>query len=664
MNRLKNETSPYLQQHADNPVDWYPWGKKALRAAKEQKKPILLSIGYTACHWCHVMAKEAFEDSETAQIMNELFINIKVDREERPDLDRIYQSALQLLTGRPGGWPLTMFLTPESQVPFFGGTYFPNFKELAKKVSQFYQQQHTDVKKITERIQTTLQVISTTNIDEKVKINDEPLLKAKEQLIAQFDKVNGGFGSAPKFPSTTYLDFLLQQGVLAKKQDKQALGMVILSLVKMTCGGIYDQIGGGFFRYAVDDVWQVPHFEKMLYDNALLLSLFSDVFLVSKNDFFKTIGIEIAEWVINEMQCKEGGYYAAVSSDSEGVEGKYYCWQRSEIRKVLTSQEYLLVEQYFGLTEPANFKNDWHLYVVKNKDIEFKDELIQSAKSKLKSLRKQRIAPEKDTKILVSWNALMIKGMVKAALCFNRVDFLDSAKSAIDFTYKHLWKGKRLLTSYKDAQAKQMACLDDYAFLIDGILLYLESRWDSVYFHFCCELMNVLATHFLDKKGGGFFYTADDHEKLIQRPKSFLDESIPSANAVALQCLLKMGYLLGETSYLKLVGQAFRAAWPQINKMPMGFSSLLDALQMYLNPPTWIIIRGEEKQIQKWQQVYQQDYYPAVFSYSIPSDAKDLPAVLQEKGADKKTQAYICQGTTCQKPIQTLSEFKQRLKSI
>jgi len=447
-NRLARETSPYLLQHADNPVDWYPWGEDALRLAREQDKPILLSVGYSACHWCHVMAHESFEDADVAAVMNALFVNIKVDREERPDIDQIYQTAHHLLTQRSGGWPLTMFLTPEGK-PFFGGTYFPKaprynlpgFTGLLERVAEVYRTQRSE---IDEQNGELLKILGGTVPQPPrgdTRLDARPLEAARSELKSHFDTINGGLGSAPKFPHPFEFDFLLRESAL--RGDAQARHVVLHTLTKMAEGGVYDHLGGGFCRYSVDGQWMIPHFEKMLYDNGPLLRLYADAWLVTRDPLYRQVCEETAAWVMREMQAPEGGYYSSLDADAEGEEGKFHVWDREEIAGLLTADEFRATAGRFGLDRAPNFEGShWHLHVARSLEQVASslgrsetecEALLATAREKLFTARELRVHPGRDDKILTSWNALMIEGMAHAARVFDRTDWLDSARRALEF---------------------------------------------------------------------------------------------------------------------------------------------------------------------------------------------------------------------------------------
>lgn len=590
-NRLGQEASLYLRQHADNPVDWYPWGAEALNKAKQENKPILLSIGYSACHWCHVMAHDAFSDPKVAKIMNEYFINIKVDREERPDLDKIYQLTHQILTGRGGGWPLNVFLSPDNQMPFFAGTYFPpeprygmpSFKELLLKLAEIFRANPVAIAEQSTQLTAALQQYMTTQVASNEKLNTQPLAVARAELLAHFDPINGGFGDAPKFPHPTNLERLWRDYLRSKEQGKEgqdALTAAKTSLTKMAQGGIYDQLGGGFFRYSVDARWEIPHFEKMLYDNAQLLALYAEVNLTLKDTLFNQIIRETAEWALREMRSPEGGFYATLDADSEHVEGKFYYWDRNYIKNLLSAEEYQAVEAYFGLEQAANFEGHWHLHVIQNSD----GPHLQSARKKLWHAREQRIRPGRDEKILTAWNALMIKGLAMAGQALKRQDFIEIAEQTVDFIHSKLWINNRLYVYYQNGSAHLMAYLDDYAFLLDALLVLYKLRQRKEDLQFAIALADILLNYFMDEKEGGFFFTASDHEALILRPKPLMDEAVPAGNGVAARALARLGHLLSEERYLKASEKTLNMAWPAITAYPSAHNSLLNALEEYLYP--------------------------------------------------------------------------------
>ncbi len=670
-NRLIDATSPYLLQHAHNPVEWYPWGPQALEKARRETKPILLSIGYSACHWCHVMAHESFEDEVTAKIMNEYFVNIKVDREERPDLDRIYQTAYQLLHGRGGGWPLNMVLTPDDHVPFFGGTYFPKeprygmpaFADLLHRLVDYYRTHGEEIRGQNAALLLALETNAAGHAKSETTPDPKLLNLARDQLLQSFDTINGGFGDAPKFPYPTSIERLLRHWAYSLRigvPDRDAENAAFFTLRKMANGGIYDHLGGGFSRYSVDQRWMIPHFEKMLYDNGPLLALYSEAWRASGDSLFEQVAAETANWVINEMQSPEGGYFSTLDADSEGDEGKYYIWTREEVESVLTRAEFAVAAPRFGLDSGSNFEGRWHLHVVDGiqqiaerigVDPGKVEASLATAKQKLYTARELRVRPSRDEKILTSWNGLMIRGMAIAGRHLEQRNFVESAERALDFVHDRLWRDGRLLTNYKDGRAHCPAYLNDYAFLIDAILELLQVRWRNGDLDLALRLTDTLLDHFEDVEHGGFFFTADDHETLIQRPKPVHDDALPSGNGIAAQVLLRLGHLLGETRYLDAAERCIKWAWPSMQQAPIACNALLLALEEYVRPGQTIILRGDIDAIKPWQRRCTDSYAPQRFTLAIPNGAKNLPAALETDSANPGPVAQVCYSTHCLAPI-------------
>jgi uncharacterized protein YyaL (SSP411 family) len=682
-NRLARETSPYLLQHAANPVDWYAWGPEALERARRENKPLLLSIGYSACHWCHVMAHESFEDPETARLMNELFVNVKVDREERPDLDRIYQIAHQMLAQRAGGWPLTMFLTPEDQKPFFGGTYFPKeprygmpaFKELLQRVAHYYREQPAEIHKQNVALGEAFESLYPPLPRASQVLTDAPLTKARTLFEDEFDGRHGGFGGAPKFPHPATIDRLLRHWHATAgdpEPDLQALYMATLTLKRMAEGGLNDQVGGGFSRYSVDQFWMIPHFEKMLYDNGPLLALYAQAAIATGDAFFARVAAETAGWTLREMQSPEGGFYSSLDADSEGHEGKFYVWDKAEVQQVLDADEYRLLERRYGLDRAANFEGRWHLHAFEglekiatreHRSVGDVQAVLDRARAKLLAVRDKRVRPGRDDKILTSWNALMIRGLAIAARTLERPELADAAGRALDFVHGHLWRDGRLLATYKDGRAHLSAYLDDYAFLADATLELLQCRWRSADLSFAIALTEVVLKHFEDFDRGGFFFTADDHEALMHRSKSFGDDATPSGNGVAVRVLLRLGHLLGEPRYLDAAERALRAGWSQIERYPQGHATLLTALEERLHPIEIVIIRAPQSEAGRWRDELAVVYAPRRLVFAIPDDAADLPAALAEKRGGAQALAYVCRGMTCSAPLTSVEKLVAELGS-
>ncbi|GAC1665435.1 MAG: thioredoxin domain-containing protein [Steroidobacteraceae bacterium] len=670
-NRLAAETSPYLLQHADNPVDWYPWGQEALLAAQRDDKPILLSVGYSACHWCHVMAHESFEDPATAALMNELFVNIKVDREERPDLDKIYQAAQQLITSGSGGWPLTMFLTPAEQAPFFGGTYFPN--EPRYGMPAYYRKHGPEIAKQNEQLKLAFAQLAPQPPPGAIALDTSPLREARTSLEEVFDAQFGGFSQAPKFPHPGSIERCLRHwhGTSAgPAPDLKSLYMASLTLTRMAEGGIYDQLGGGFARYSVDDRWMIPHFEKMLYDNGQLLCEYSRAALATGEALFARVAGDTADWALRDMRSPQGGFFSSLDADSEGHEGKFYAWTSAEVRRVLTPGEYAAFSRRFGLDRPANFDGAWHLHASENMDavaaalgesVHSVTALIDTARAKLLQVRGQRVWPARDEKILTAWNALLIKGLAIASRVLNRPDLADAAAAAVDFIRRFLWRDGRLLASYKDGCAHLPAYLDDHAFLADALLELLQTRWRSSDLCFARQLTDVLLSQFLDAPAGGFFFTAADHERLIHRSKSFSDDALPSGNGVAAAVLCRLGYLLGDSAYLEAAERTLRAAWPMLQQYPSAHMGLANALQDFLAPLQIVIVRGADVQAEQWAADLRAMYAPTRMIFAVPREAAGLPRGLAEKRAGEVTVAYICTGTTCSAPLTDFKEIAREL---
>jgi len=681
-NRLIHETSPYLQQHAHNPVDWYPWGAEALERARREDKPILVSIGYSACHWCHVMEHESFEDEEVARVMNELFVCIKVDREERPDLDKIYQTAHQILAQRPGGWPLNMFLTPGDQMPFFGGTYFPRtpkhgmpaFTDLLRHVAEVYAKKRDAIQEQNNSLRDIFGRLQPPGPAPGVHVGPEVLEQAHTELQRQFDTRHGGFGAAPKFPHPTSLELCLHRWARSRHngaEDQDALHMARHTLAAMAHGGIYDQIGGGFCRYSVDERWEIPHFEKMLYDNAQLLVLYADAWLATGASLFRRIATETAEWVMREMQAPEGGYYSALDADSEGHEGKFYVWTADEIRKLLTPGEWDLVERRFGLRGTPNFEGQWHLNVSADEAAIAEQTLhpesdvgarLESARQKLFAAREQRVRPGRDEKILTSWNGLMIQAMAHAGRALERPDFIASAERAMDFLHAQLWRDQRLLATHKDGKSHLNAYLDDHVFLIAGALELLQARFRRSDLDFAIALADNVLEHFEDESHGGFYFTGDDHEKLVYRPKPVSDDAIPSGNGVAARVLGQLGHLTGNLNYLHAAERTVEALYSGMQQQPSAHGALLLALEEQLAPPQTVILRGTPAAMQPWQAVTGRQYHPHRLVLAIPDDVTDLPGILAERTARNGVTAYICTGHACSAPVTDLAEFESALK--
>jgi uncharacterized protein YyaL (SSP411 family) len=697
-NRLAHETSPYLQQHAGNPVDWYAWGEEALQAARAQDKPILLSIGYSACHWCHVMAHESFEDADVAALMNRHFINIKVDREERPDLDQIYQLAQQMMSQRSGGWPLTMFLTPE-QEPFFGGTYFPEtpryglpgFSDLLLRVANFYHSERAQIARQGEAIVSGFERMQPASAAQRSEFSAAPIDRALENLEASFDAAYGGFGAAPKFPHPTDLELCLRRHALSgvgqdaggatdAARQGDPLKMAIYTLGRMAVGGIYDQLGGGFCRYSVDAYWLIPHFEKMLYDNGPLLARYSDAWALTRDPLFAEVVDETAVWTMREMQSPAGGYYSSLDADSEHEEGKFYVWTPQQVRALLSEEEYAVCAPFYGLDQAANFEGgQWHLHVARGlheiaaavgRTAQECSTLLARSRAKLLAAREQRIRPGRDEKILTSWNALMIMGMARAARVFGRPEWLASARSALDFIRATLWREEvgparaRLLATFKDGRAHLNAYLDDYAFLLAALIELMQTDFHRSDLEFAEVLAEALLLQFYDPAAGGFFFTSHDHEKLIHRPKPGHDSATPSGNGVAALALQRLGHITGESRYLDAAERTLRLFYPALAQHPDGYSSLMMALEEAIEPPRVVVLRGPEEEMRQWRRILDQTYLPATLVLALAPGAEDLPPLLAKPTiVPEAVNAWVCQGVTCLAPVDKLEKLLGVLKA-
>jgi len=665
-NRLAAEPSPYLLQHAENPVDWYPWGAEALEKARREDKPILLSIGYSACHWCHVMAHDCFEDEDVAAVMNRLFVNIKVDREERPDLDQIYQAAHQLLTQRGGGWPLTVFLAPD-QTPFFAGTYFPKtqrynlpgFIDLMQNVARAWRERRDEVLAQNEAVRDAL-ARQQPGPSVQQALSDAPLAEAVRDLEQAFDPVWGGFSRAPKFPRPGELFFLLRE---ARRGNGQARDMALFSLRRMASGGVVDQLGGGFCRYSVDEQWAIPHFEKMLYDNGPLLQVYADAWALSGETLFKETAEGIVAWLLREMRAPDGGFYSALDADSEGHEGRFYVWTQDEVRALLREDEYAVAAPLYGFDQPPNFENvSWNPIIARPlQDVAAElglaedeaAERLQSARRKLFAARENRVRPGRDDKQLTSWNALMIAGLAHAGRVMTRPDWVAEAQAAIDFLRANLWRDGRLVASFKHGEARLNAYLDDYAFLLDALLQSLQAGYREQDMAWARELADALLAHFEDPEDGGFFFTSHDHEALLTRPKPGYDNATPSGNGVAALALQRLGHLLGEARYLDASARCLRLFLEPLTQQPIAYPTLLAVLDEARVPPRVILLRGPAPALREWAAALGPKLAARDLLLALPNGL-GLPPTLAKPEAEHPT-AWICSGTACQPPLTDLS---------
>ncbi|MEO6690456.1 MAG: thioredoxin domain-containing protein [Dokdonella sp.] len=704
-NRLHLETSPYLRQHADNPVDWWPWSDEALAAAREQNKPILLSIGYAACHWCHVMAHESFEDAATARLMNALYINIKVDREERPDIDKVYQLAHQALARRGGGWPLTMFLTPDDLLPFFAGTYFPKaprhgmpaFTQVLQGVRAWFDEKPDEVRTQNSSLARFLADHGRSEAFADA-MDDAPIHVALESIAAGFDDDNGGRRGGPKFPHASEIELLLHVAFRRENTERNALTdsdflhggsfpqpalratfsrgekekmMARLTLTRMAERGLTDHLAGGFFRYCVDDHWEIPHFEKMLYDNAQLLPLYAQACIAFDALAFGGTTRACAHWLACEMQAADGGFWSSLDADSEGEEGRYYVWQRDKVRGLLASDEFAVAEKRFGLDREPNFEgHDWHLLLAASIDeiatsigITAADAArrAETSRATLLAARAKRVRPGLDNKVLTAWNALTIAGAARAARWLDDRPLFAEAERALDFLHAHVWNDGRLYACHAGGVARFPAYLDDHAFLLDAILAMLQIRWSARDLAWAVALADALLKHFEDAQLGGFFFTAHDAQALPQRPKPWMDESLPSGNGVGARALLKLGRLLGESRYIDAAERCLRAAWPMLLDVPHACCALLLALDEYLQPAAHLVVRHRAlADIDAWLRAGTACRERGVDVYFIPQDAAGLPGALSAP-TDEVVIAYLCKGTSCGQPIMHLDALERAL---
>lgn len=658
-NRLAGETSPYLLQHASNPVDWYPWGDEALSRARNEDKPILLSIGYSACHWCHVMAHESFENNEIADFMNSNFINIKVDREERPDLDSIYMKAVQSITGS-GGWPLTVFLTSDGK-PFFGGTYFPpadrhgipGFLRVLETVADAYQNRRGEVEKAMKQIVAVLTYRTETDGEGQPLVLDI-LKQACRSLQKDFDREDGGFGPAPKFPHPMVLEFLLRY--YHRTQDEQALEMVRVTLEKMARGGIYDQIGGGFHRYATDSGWLVPHFEKMLYDNALLSRVYLHAYLVTGNQVFRSVVEETLDYVIREMTAPEGAFYSTQDADTEGMEGEYYLWTPQEIMEVVGKESGQVVADYFNVTADGNFYGKNILHVVTETEPKMSG-IIEQARISLLKRREQRVRPGRDEKILASWNGLMLASLAEAACALGRHDYVEAAIANGSFLLDSMIKDGLLLHTCRDGKAKIYGYLDDYATVIDGLMSLHEVTLRGEWLRQAMRLAEVMVGQFWDETAGVFYDTGGKHENLFIRPQSTFDGAVPSGASMATLVLLKLSRLTDNLEFERIAARMLRSVRELMSQHPVGFSNWLCAVDFYLSEPTQIAVIGpmDNPATSDIVRALCTTWLPnkVVAAYD-PADPTSLPELklLENRGMiNNQPTVYVCRRYSCQKPV-------------
>ncbi len=696
-NRLIHETSPYLLQHAHNPVDWYAWGEEALNRAQQEDKPILLSIGYSACHWCHVMERESFENEQIAALMNQEYVCIKVDREERPDLDSIYMQAVQAIT-QQGGWPMTMFLLPDGR-PFYGGTYFPpkdrqygsqimpGFPRILLAMAKAYREQHEELEEQAENLANYLRQgssapLKTRASGQKTSASGiEMLAKVSQSIIGEFDPQHGGFGRAPKFPHSMALEFLLRMHLHKQRGEIPAgssgtayteLEVVESSLHHMAEGGIYDQIGGGFHRYSVDAEWLVPHFEKMLYDNALLSQLYLHAYLVTKEPFYRRIVEETLDYCVREMTAPEGGFYSTQDADSEGEEGKYFVWTPQEVEQVLPPEISGLFMRYYDVSANGNFEGKNILHVSQSEQAFAAAEklnladvqtLLKQGRTLLFAAREKRVKPGRDEKILTSWNGLMLRSFAEAARYLERPDYLQIAQQNAEFLLSRMRQQNRLLRTYKDGRAHLNGYLEDYAFLAAGLLALYEASFNPRWFREARALIDQAILLFADEQNAGFFDTGTDHETLISRPKDSMDNATPAGNSIAAEVLLRLSALSGEQTYRQRAEEYLQGLSDLVLQHPQFFAQVIIDLDFVLSGSKEIALLGKtaDSATQELLKVVNTRYLPnSVLACAAPDDkdALETVALLAERPLkENRPSAYVCQNFACLVPVNTAEEL-------
>ena len=661
-NRLGSETSPYLLQHKDNPVDWYPWGDEALHRARHEDKPILLSVGYAACHWCHVMEHESFEDPNTAALMNEHFVCVKVDREERPDIDAIYMDAVQAMTGH-GGWPMTVFLTPDGR-PFFGGTYYPpddrhglpSFKKLLVAIAQTWAERRDEVEKQGTRLTEALDPLSRLQPSAEV-ITDQLLVDAYQTLKQTFDPMYGGFGSAPKFPQSMTFDLLMR---IAERGYDEADQMVHRSLEAMASGGMFDQLGGGFARYSVDREWIVPHFEKMLYDNALLLRTYARAWQRTGHDDYRATVRSTVEWLMREMRDPAGGFWSSLDADSEGVEGKFYVWSLDEFRDA-TGPDVDDAVRYWGITEQGNFEG---LNIPIRTGAFAEPEVVERARAALMSRRDQRIRPGTDSKVLTSWNGLAAAALAEAGAIFDQTAWIEAARAAMEFVFDRLVVDGRLMRSYRDGVVKHLGFAEDYALSLEACLALYEATFDIVWVERAVWLADEAERLFLDDDNGGFFTTGSDAERLVTRAKDLIDNAVPSANSVFALELQRLAAVTGNAAYERRAVEILRLIMDAAARSPLGFTHALMAVDAYTSDLKEIVIVGDpaDERTRDLVKVRRSRYLPnAVTLVGPPEQAATIPLFEGRTLVDGVATAYVCKRGVCRLPVTTGEQLLEEL---
>ncbi|HVO55092.1 MAG TPA: thioredoxin domain-containing protein [Solirubrobacterales bacterium] len=667
-NRLAQETSPYLRQHRDNPVDWYPWGEEALSRAREEDLPILLSVGYSACHWCHVMERESFEDAETAAYMNAHFVSVKVDREERPDVDAIYMEAVQTITGR-GGWPMTVFLDPDG-VPFYGGTYFPpdesrgmpSFRMVMEAIVDAYENRREEIRERASSARAQLSAVGEIEPDPELPGAAE-LESAVRSLIGGADRQHGGFGGAPKFPPASALELLLTRGETAVVEE---------TLDAMLAGGIYDQVGGGFARYSVDAVWLVPHFEKMLYDNALLARAYLHGWQRLGHERYRRVCEETLDWMLCEMRGPEGGFYSALDADSEGVEGRFYVWTPEQIREVLgdpqiprsfSTEQIERLLGFWGVTDAGSFEGANILRLAEgaaSADDGTSPAGLDAARRALYEARAKRVWPALDDKRLTAWNTLAIAALAEAGAVLGREDYLDAARFCAEFVLSELRDGDgHLLRTYKDGEARLNAYLEDHAFLLEALLVLYEASFEPRWYEEAVALAEATIARFGDAERGGFFSTSADHEELIVRRKELGDHPIPAGNSAAALGLLRLAALSGEGRYAEEAAGVLRLFARIAVQNPQGFAHLLRALDLWLEPSREVALIGEG--VGELAAVVRADFRPRLVLAAGREGATEPPLLHDRAAVDGAAAAYVCQNFACRLPVTEPTELEREI---
>ncbi len=682
-NRLINESSPYLQQHAHNPVDWYPWGDEAFDRAKKEDKPVFLSIGYSTCHWCHVMEYESFENEQIAEIMNEYFVSIKVDREQRPDVDQIYMNAVQLMTGS-GGWPLSVFLTPDRK-PFYGGTYFPpkdtfgrpGFERVLVAIANAWENQRQQLVDSAGKLSGFL--ADGTRPTGETKLSPDLLKGAFDYLQSTFDTTYGGFGAAPKFPQPTNLSLLLYYR--HRTGEKDALNMVEKTLDEMAKGGMYDHIGGGFHRYSTDAIWLVPHFEKMLYDQALISKTYIQAYQITKKKKYADIAREIFDYVLRDMTDVDGGFYSAEDADSEGKEGTFYRWEYTEIKSILDNHSAEIFNAYYGVTEKGNFEEGKTILNITTsieqlgktfqKDYAEITDILTATRSRLFEERTKRIRPHRDDKVITAWNGLMISSLAYGGAVLQEEKYITAAKRSAEFILRTLYENGRLMRYYRDGRAVEKAFLDDYVFVTMAFLDLYEATFDAKWLIEAKKLSEQTIELFADSEKGGFFLTGSDGEKLITRTKPSSDGAIPSGNSIAALALLKLGRLTMNQLFIEQGNKVLESFSQQLRQSPAYSSAMLTALSFWLGPTQEIVIAGnaEATDTKQMLKLLRSKFLPSAVVLLHEEGRKGsaieqiVPFVRNQTAIDSKATAYICENYICNQPLNNIEDFEKMISS-